>query len=69
MALDWFESAPEELEMIRFARNPASVRVGDRLVYYAAVHQKLIGIVEVFMKPELNAQLSTGSTTRRCGRS
>ena len=42
MALDWFESAPEELEMIRFSKNPSGISVGDLLVYYAAVHQKLL---------------------------
>jgi hypothetical protein len=57
MAEDWFESAPQELEMIHFAKNPASVRVGDRLVYYAAGHTKLLGVVEVFTKPQFDAQL------------
>lgn len=54
---NWVEVAPQELEIIHFARNPASVRVDDYLVYYAAVHQKLIGIVKVFTKPEFDAQL------------
>jgi len=57
MALDWFESAPQELETIHFSKNPSGISVGDLLVYYAAGHQKLLGIVAVFMKPEFDAQL------------
>lgn len=57
MALDWFESAPQELETIHFSRTPSGISVGDLLVYYAAGHQKLLGIVEVFMKPEFDARL------------
>ena len=57
MALDWFESAPDERTMIRFSKNPTGISVGDLLVYYAAGHQRLLGIVEVFMKPAFDAQL------------
>ena len=31
MAKDWFETAPQELEIVHFAKNPASVGVGDML--------------------------------------
>ena len=52
MAADWFEAPPPAI--VHFAKKPASVRVGDLLVYYAAVHQKLLGIVEVFGPPKLD---------------
>jgi hypothetical protein len=51
------DSAPQEMTTIHFARNPASVRVDDYLVYYAANWTKVIGIVRVFTKPEFDAQL------------
>jgi hypothetical protein len=57
IAIDWVDAAPHELSVVHFARNPTSVRVGDLLVYYAAVHQRIFGIVEVFTKPEFDAQL------------
>lgn len=57
MALDWFDSAPQELEVIHFSKNPSGISVGDLLVYYATGHQKLLGIVELFMKPEFDARL------------
>jgi hypothetical protein len=56
VALDWMDSHPRELEHIDFTRMPASIRTGDYLVYYAAVHQKLYGLVEVFSPPEFDAQ-------------
>lgn len=57
MALDWFESAPQELETIHFSKNPTGINIGDLLVYYATGHQKLLGIVALFMKPQFDAQL------------
>src|SRR5687768_14480308 len=57
MAEDWVDSAPQELSVIHFARDPVSVRTGDYLVYYAAVHQKVIGVVGVFSPPQFGAQL------------
>ncbi|MEZ5101964.1 MAG: hypothetical protein R3C15_19620 [Thermoleophilia bacterium] len=57
MAADWMDSAPQEMSVIHFARQPASVRVDDYLVYYAAGWGKLIGVVRVFAKPAFDAQL------------
>ena len=57
VALDWMDSAPQELSVIHFSKDP-SIRTGDYLVYYAAVHQKLYGIVEIFTPPEFDAQLT-----------
>src|SRR5262245_8286398 len=52
MEADWFDSKPNETERIRFSgRRPASIRVDDPLLYYAAGHVKLFGIVTVFSKP------------------
>jgi hypothetical protein len=56
VALDWMDSAPRELEYIDFTREPKAMRPGDYLVYYAAVHQRLYGIVEVFSKSSMDAQ-------------
>jgi hypothetical protein len=55
-APDWMDSAPQELNVIHFSKNPASIRVDDYLVYYAAGYAKLVGVVQVFTKPELDAQ-------------
>ena len=57
MALDWVDNAPQELSVVHFSKRPASIRIGDVFVYYAAVHQKICGIVQVFSKPEYDAQL------------
>ena len=52
LADDWFEHVPNETTEIRFSgKRPASIRVGDPLVYYAAGHLKLFGIIEVFTSP------------------
>lgn len=56
MADDWVDNHPQELSVVHFTKEPKSIRVGDLLVYYAGVHQKLLGIVEVFSKPQLDAQ-------------
>jgi hypothetical protein len=56
MDADWFDQTPNETEIIHYAKKPASVRVGDPLLYYAAVHQKIFGVVDVFTKPELDPQ-------------
>jgi hypothetical protein len=56
VALDWVDSAPRELTYIDFTRDPKSIRTHDYLVYYAAVHQKLYGIVEVFSRADMDAQ-------------
>ena len=56
-APDWMDSAPQELEVVHFSRDPVSIRVDDYLVYYAAGYAKLIGVVQVFTRPELDAQL------------
>ena len=56
MAPDWMDSAPQELSVIHFSKKPASIRVDDYLVYYAAGYAKLFGIVQVFSKPEHDAQ-------------
>jgi hypothetical protein len=58
VALDWMDSAPQELSVIHFSKNPVSIRTGDYLVYYAAVHQKLYGIVEIRTPPEFDARLT-----------
>jgi hypothetical protein len=43
---------PNETTVIRFSgKRPASIRVDDPLLYYAAWHQKLFGVVSVFTKP------------------
>lgn len=52
MASDWMDSAPQEMKVIHFSKRPASVHVDDLLVYYATGWQKLIGVVQVFTKPE-----------------
>ena len=52
MAADWMDSAPQEMTTIHFSKRPASVRVDDYLVYYATGWQKVIGIVQVFTKPD-----------------
>jgi hypothetical protein len=41
---------------IHFTKEPQSIRTGDYLVYYAAVHQRLYGIVEIFSPSQLDAQ-------------
>jgi hypothetical protein len=56
MDADWFDQKPNETEIIHYAKQPASVRVGDPLLYYAAVHQKIFGVVDVFTKPERDPQ-------------
>jgi hypothetical protein len=56
VALDWMDSDPQELTTIHFTKEPQSIRTGDYLVYYAAVHQRLYGIVEIFSPPQLDAQ-------------
>ncbi len=44
---------PNETTVIRFSdKTPASIRVDDPLLYYAAGHQKLFGVVTVFTRPE-----------------
>ena len=53
MSRRWLEDTPDDLRNIGFPRNP-SVRVGDPLVYYASGYGKVIGIVEVFMPPQLD---------------
>jgi hypothetical protein len=57
MAADWMTSAPQEMTTIHFSKQPASIRVDDYLVYYAAVWQKVIGIVQLFTPAQLDAQL------------
>jgi hypothetical protein len=57
MAPDWMDSAPQELKIVHFSKNPAAVHVDDFLVYYATGYTKIIGVVQVFTKPEFNAQL------------
>jgi hypothetical protein len=57
MAPDWMDSAPQELQIVHFSKNPAGVRVDDMLVYYATGYMKIIGIVQVFTKPQFDAQL------------
>jgi len=53
MESDWFDRTPNETERIRFSdKTPASIRVDDPLLYYAASHMKLFGIVTVFTKPK-----------------
>jgi hypothetical protein len=49
---NWLDTHPNETEIIHFAKRPKAVRVDDTLVYYAAVHQKIFGIVKVFSKPQ-----------------
>src|SRR4051812_35597279 len=56
VALDWMDSAPREMEYIDFTKEPKAMRAGDYLVYYAAGHQKLYGIVEVFSRSRMDAQ-------------
>lgn len=56
VAIDWMESDPRELEYIDFTKDPKSMRAGDYLVYYAAVHQKLYGIVEISSRSSMDAQ-------------
>lgn len=50
------DSAPRELEHIDFTQDPKAMRAGDYLVYYAAVHQKLYGIVEISSRSSMDAQ-------------
>jgi hypothetical protein len=57
MAPDWMDSAPQELEIVHFSKNPVSVHVDDLLVYYATGYMKIIGVVQVFTKPQFDAQL------------
>jgi hypothetical protein len=55
VALDWMDSAPRELEHIEHQGAAGDAR--RRLPrYYAAVHQKLYGIVEVFSRSKMDAQ-------------
>jgi hypothetical protein len=55
---DWFDQHPNETEVIHFSSKaePTSIRASHQLVYYAAGHQKIFGIVEIVMKPELDAE-------------
>lgn len=56
MEEDWFENHPNETELIHFSKQPTSVRTSHPLLYYAAGHQKIFGIVEVSMKAERDPQ-------------
>ena len=56
MAADWMDSAPQEMSIIHFSKNPASINVDDYLVYYATGYIKLFGIVQIFNKPQFDAQ-------------
>ena len=56
VALDWMDSAPREMEHIDFTKEPKAMRAGDYLVYYAAGHMKLYGIVEVSSRSSMDAQ-------------
>jgi hypothetical protein len=54
---NWVDNAPQELTVVHYSKDPVGIGTGDLLVYYAAVHQKLVGIVEVFQKAEFDARL------------
>ena len=54
MEASWFDIEPNETEIIHFAKRPTAVRVSHPLLYYAASHQKIFGIVTVFTKPLLD---------------
>ena len=40
----WLEDRPELLRSVRNPKRPQAISTGDRLVYYATGHQKLIAI-------------------------
>lgn len=52
MKENWVEEEPTELRYVAYPdKGKPDMRPGDLLVYYAAVHQRIFGIVEVFMPP------------------
>lgn len=56
MLSDWVDVHPEKLSAVHFAKEPKSIRVGDLFVCYAAVQEKLLGVVEVSSPPQFNPQ-------------